>query len=93
MTAHGARAAHVCAFAWQTKENTSSSAQVAVAVAPRWFARLYPPSQDLTRPLPPLGDFVWQNTELTAELFEGGQFKDLFYGQDSCRKQATVESG
>jgi (1->4)-alpha-D-glucan 1-alpha-D-glucosylmutase len=81
LAAEGPRDAHVCAFAWRIADSASQPARAAVVVAPRLLARLTPLNQELNRPLPPLGDSTWQNTELLLEQFEGASFRDVFTGR------------
>jgi len=77
----GARARHVCAFARLSRSPAGPDRPIAIVVAPRWLGQLTPlPQNSLVAP-PPLGDAVWEDTNLAVEGLVSSALKNLFTGQ------------
>jgi (1->4)-alpha-D-glucan 1-alpha-D-glucosylmutase len=82
LTAEGARAEHVCAFAWQLASAPGRPEQLAVVVAPRLLAGLTPSPAGGELPPPPIGPEVWQDTKLVAAELAPWPLRNLFTGQE-----------
>jgi (1->4)-alpha-D-glucan 1-alpha-D-glucosylmutase len=82
IAAEGARAEHVCAFAWR-EAGDAPGGRWAIVVAPRLLARLTGISEGAAAALPPLGE-VWRDTCLNVAELPGRPFKNLFTGR-TCR--------
>ena len=82
LLAEGVRADHVCAFAWQLPSAPQRPEQVAIVVAPRWFAQLSPLAEDASPPTPPpLGEETWKDTRLILSEVAPWPMKNLFTGR------------
>jgi (1->4)-alpha-D-glucan 1-alpha-D-glucosylmutase len=69
LTVHGPRADHLCAYARLDDE------QVAIIVAPRWFARLEP-AEAL-----PLGDDVWGDSSVDVSPLPARDYRNVLTGE------------
>lgn len=80
LAAVGSKANHVCALAWRLSGQSDPSDRVALAVAPRLLARLTPAGNG-DRPMPPLGEAVWQDTALDVSSLPQTPLLDILTGQ------------
>lgn len=92
---HGAKAAHVCAFAWRLPAAEARPEKIAIAVAPRLLASLIPVPADAHRSPPPLGQEIWGDTHLDVPQLPATSLKELFTGhvvttQDSRLPLASI---
>ncbi len=83
LEAEGAKADHVCAFAWQLAGAAGQPEQLALVIAPRRLVQLTPPEPGQAPP-PPLGEPVWADTQLNVSSLAPWPMKNLFTGQE-CR--------
>ena len=83
LTAEGAAAEHVCAFAWRRTPSAGQPEQVALVVVPRLVARLAMRSAGAAAEpsRAPLGEAVWTDTRLNLAPLAPQPMKNLFTGQ------------
>ena len=75
----GAKAEHVCAFAWRGPRNDGSDGEAtAVVVVPRFLARLTPLPEEGGPPPPPLGAGTWSDTGVALPAPAAGPLRNLF---------------
>lgn len=90
----GAKAKHLCAFAWQwspSAAETGENGAVAIVVAPRLIAGLTPAASDAEKPLPPQGREIWEDTHvLLDKMVPVPPLKNLFTGQVCEAKESRI---
>src|SRR5207253_295631 len=65
LAAEGARANHLCAFAWQAEPGSESTCRNVIVIVPRLMARLaHALGRRADRSRVPLGRTVWQDTRI-----------------------------
>jgi (1->4)-alpha-D-glucan 1-alpha-D-glucosylmutase len=90
LAAAGAKAEHVCAFAWRWKPQGEPLPRHVVVVVPRLIARLAqsldPPPEN---PTLSLDQSVWENTHLALPMPTAAPLKNVFTGQ-CCQPEAST---
>lgn len=81
LEARGAKAAHVCAYAWHLPAVGAQAGRFVVAVAPRLLAGLTPGAADADRPPSPLGEAVWSDTYVDVPQLPTTPMTELFTGR------------
>ena len=98
LTAEGAAAEHVCAFAWRRTPSAGKPEQVALVVVPRLVARLATRSAGAAEPSrAPLGEAVWSDTRLNLAPLAHAADEEPFYRPNVSargrRHEALVVAG
>jgi len=82
LTAEGAGAEHICAFAWRRPKEDIAGQEAAIVVVPRLLIRLAALAQEgppVARP--PLGGDVWGDTQLNIAPLPASPWKNIFTGR------------